>query len=136
MLRSVAFSSSSMNTPRFTPPTTKVEAKSPPVAQAQRSGFNLFERLRILPKEQRILSMYWGSYRILRKEFKRIQEQHGSTPIELLSAEERMRYLYFARSLGEVKNRILSEIHAIPRRSWTKSINTIVETLDLVSYQS
>jgi hypothetical protein len=41
MLRSVAFSSSSMNTPRFTPPTTQLEVTSPPTAQTQRSGGTL-----------------------------------------------------------------------------------------------
>ena len=139
MLRSVAFSSSSMNTPRFTPPTTQVEAKSPPTAQTQRSGLQLFDplklfdRLRILPKERRIISMYLGSYRILRTELKNIQESHGSTPIQLLSQEERTRYLHFAHALGEVKRQILSTISTIPldlRSKNTQIIFDILNSLD------
>jgi hypothetical protein len=139
MLRSVAFSSSSMNTPRFTPTATQRPVASP-VAQTQRSGLQLFDqlkifdRLRILPTELTIRSIYWGSFRTLRTELNNILDSHGSTPIALLSPEERMKHQTILQPLSKIKREILDLINTIPLELRSKSTQTIFAILNTMDF--
>jgi hypothetical protein len=119
MLRSVAFSSSSMNTPRFTPTVTQVEAKSPPTAQTQRSG-NIITPESILGtfqtslgvRELKILLRFGVQLSFLEARLNAITNRHtfgdyGELQLEQVPAFKRLT-VQIAEVTGIIRERIIS----------------------------
>jgi hypothetical protein len=142
MLRSVAFSSPSMNTPRFTPPTTKVEAKSPPTAQTQRNG-NIITPKSILGTFQPSLELraleialrYGMQLPFLETRLNAIKTRHmlgnyGELQLEQVPAFTRLTG-QIARVTDIIRERITS-IHEDDRSPFLQKILLELDNFDLV----